>query len=426
MTFDRATGQPVEHFGDRTSAPVLAETLWDRVHAARGRTAAICWPKTRVVAVIPDNIPEFYEQELFEQYASRPLWTELAQRRLPVDRYGPWSKAHPLGPMQDWLTLEAARHVLAVRPPRLLLLHFLTLDSFQHDYGVDSAEARWALIEMDAPSAGCSTLLELGRAESTTLLVFGDHGFAEVRHTHHSTTSLREEGLRRGCGRAGHASARLGRGQRRRRPRVRARRAPRGRWTGCASALESAIPGVEVIARALRRPRTAGAGRQPHAGRLVLAAEDGASSSPGMRPRRRAASRPRLPCRPRTPAAPPATGRGLPRRGSGCAPVPDRPMRWRRRPRASSMVLPGAEGAPLLEAPRRVAPPAITRSSPAWTASSSPCTSAGGTRRQAGSVRAATIPSCRRCAGCGTSQYVSSHHPVAETLRCCAGSPTTG
>ena len=136
LVFDRASGRPVEHYGDRTGAPVLAPTLWDRLHARGERTAGVCWPKTRGVAAVADNIPEFYEQELFEEYASRPLWTELATKGLPVHRYGPWSKQHPLGPMQDWLSLESARHVLAVRPPRLLLLHFLTLDSFQHDHGI--------------------------------------------------------------------------------------------------------------------------------------------------------------------------------------------------------------------------------------------------------------------------------------------------
>jgi predicted AlkP superfamily pyrophosphatase or phosphodiesterase len=196
LVFDRATGQPLEHFGDRTGAPVRAETLWDQLHAAGLRTAAVCWPKTRGVAAVADNIPEFYEQELFEQYASRPLWTELAQKRLPVDRYGPWSKSHPLGPMQDWLTLEAARHILAVRPPRLMLLHFLTLDSFQHDYGVDSAEARWALVQMDALLGRLlETLDELGRAESTALMVFGDHGFVNIETTHHVNQILREEQL---------------------------------------------------------------------------------------------------------------------------------------------------------------------------------------------------------------------------------------
>lgn len=196
VVFDRSTGEPVDHYGDRTEAPVRAETLWDALHARRERTGSVCWPKTRGVTAIPDNIPEFYEQELFERYASRQLWEELARAGLPVHRYGAWSAAHPLGPMQDWLTLEAARHLLATRPPRLLLLHFLTLDSFQHDHGVDSPEARWALVEMDALVGRLlGTLAALGRLETTTILVLGDHGFADVHRVHHLNQILREERL---------------------------------------------------------------------------------------------------------------------------------------------------------------------------------------------------------------------------------------
>jgi predicted AlkP superfamily pyrophosphatase or phosphodiesterase len=196
LVFDRATGRPVEHFGDRTDAPLRAETLWDVLHARGERVASICWPKTRGVAAIPDNIPEFYEQELFERYASPALWKELAGAGLPVHRYAAWSASHPLGPMQDWLTLEAARHVLQARCPRLMLLHFLALDSFQHDHGVDSAETRWALVEMDALVGRLlDTLAALGRLETTALLVFGDHGFADVHHVHHLNQILREEGL---------------------------------------------------------------------------------------------------------------------------------------------------------------------------------------------------------------------------------------
>jgi predicted AlkP superfamily pyrophosphatase or phosphodiesterase len=196
LVYDRATGRVVDHYGDRNDVPIAVETLWDRVRAAGGHTASICWPKTRGVTAIPDNIPEFYEQELFEQYASRPLWTELAAKRLPVERYGEWSTRHVLGPMQDWLTLEAARHVLAVRPPQLLLIHFLTLDSYQHDYGVEAPESRWALLQMDALLGRLlATLEELGRAERTAVMVFGDHGFVDVSQYHHLNAVLRDEGL---------------------------------------------------------------------------------------------------------------------------------------------------------------------------------------------------------------------------------------
>src|SRR5262245_1514642 len=71
--YDRTRGRVVAHYGDRTDVPVAVDTLWDRV-AASGRTvAALCWPKTRDVAVIRDNISEFCDQALVELIACPSL-----------------------------------------------------------------------------------------------------------------------------------------------------------------------------------------------------------------------------------------------------------------------------------------------------------------------------------------------------------------
>jgi predicted AlkP superfamily pyrophosphatase or phosphodiesterase len=356
QVFDRDRGVPVEHFGDRTEAPVRAETLWDRLHARGERVASVCWPKTRGVAAIPDNIPEFYEQELFERYASQPLWRELARRGLPVERYAAWSAAHPLGPMQDWLTLEAARHLLETRPPRLLLLHFLTLDSFQHDHGVGSPEARWALAHMDALLGRLlDTLAALGRLETTALLVFGDHGFAEVQRVHHLNHLLREEGLlqvdargevtRRlawaaGNGGAAHVYALDG--------------APRGTVARLRERF-GAIPGVEVIGPE-RFPDLGLPAPGPgcHQGDLVLAAEDGVFFT--GHPTEEAAARApvyrgahgHLPALPRLGAELVMAGPGV-RQGVRLAEVSMLAVA----PTAARLLgveLPGAEAAPLLEA----------------------------------------------------------------------------
>jgi predicted AlkP superfamily pyrophosphatase or phosphodiesterase len=196
QVYDRARGHVVSHYGDRTDVPIAVETLWDVVAADGRRVASLCWPKTRGVAGIPDNIPEFYEQELFEAHASTELWKELRTRGLPVERYGSWSACHATTPMQDWLTLEAALHVLAERPPALMLVHLLTLDSLQHDHGIESAEARWALAHVDALLGRLvDALRRAGRLETTTLLVFGDHGFVDVHTTHHPNRILRDERL---------------------------------------------------------------------------------------------------------------------------------------------------------------------------------------------------------------------------------------
>jgi predicted AlkP superfamily pyrophosphatase or phosphodiesterase len=179
--FDRAQNRIIAHYGDRTERPLRAESLCERAARAGLRTAAVCWPKTRGMGCIDDNVPEFYEQELFERYASRPLWDELAELGLPISRYGEWSRVHGFGPQQDWLSLEVALHVLRRRAPHLMLLHFLVFDSFQHDHGVGSPEAVWALEYVDGLVARLLTALEeRGHGWTTDVVVFGDHGFVDV------------------------------------------------------------------------------------------------------------------------------------------------------------------------------------------------------------------------------------------------------
>ena len=149
--------------------------------AAGLSTAALCWPKTRAVRTIRDNVPEFLDQSLFEEWASRPLWDEARALGLPIERYADWSVSRPLAPLQDWLTLELTRHVVRRRPPDLLLTHFLMADSFQHEFGPGSPEARWALEHVDGlVGTLLGELAAAGRLESTDVIVVGDHGFVPV------------------------------------------------------------------------------------------------------------------------------------------------------------------------------------------------------------------------------------------------------
>ena len=193
---DRATGRVVRHEGDPTEAPIRAETLWDAAAAAGLTTATLCWPKTRGVRSIRDNVPEFLDQPLFEEWASRPLWDEARALGLPIERYADWSVSRPLTPMQDWLTLELTRHVVRRRPPDLLLTHFLMLDAFQHEFGPQRPEARWALEHVDGLVATLlAELATAGRLETTDVIVLGDHGFVPVEHRALPNVDLHAAGL---------------------------------------------------------------------------------------------------------------------------------------------------------------------------------------------------------------------------------------
>jgi predicted AlkP superfamily pyrophosphatase or phosphodiesterase len=193
---DRTTGRVVRHEGDPTDAPIRAETLWDAAAAAGLATATLCWPKTRGVRTIRDNVPEFLEQALFEEWTSRPLWDEARALGLPIERYADWSVSRPLTPMQDWLTLELTRHVVRRRPPDLLLTHFLMVDAFQHEFGPGSPEARWAMEHADGLVATLlAELASAGRLETTDVVVLGDHGFVPVEHRALPNAALHAAGL---------------------------------------------------------------------------------------------------------------------------------------------------------------------------------------------------------------------------------------
>jgi predicted AlkP superfamily pyrophosphatase or phosphodiesterase len=182
VVLDRRSGALVSHYGDRAEAPVRVETLWDRAAAAGLRSAAVCWPKTRSAKHLADCVPEFFDQDLFERHSTRPLWTELREAGLPVERYAHWSEEFELAALQDWLSLEAASWLLRRRPPDLLLLHFLAPDCFQHDHGPGSPEARWAIEHVDGVLGRFLDVLEeTGRADLTDVVVVGDHGFLPSR-----------------------------------------------------------------------------------------------------------------------------------------------------------------------------------------------------------------------------------------------------
>jgi predicted AlkP superfamily pyrophosphatase or phosphodiesterase len=196
VVLDRRSGALVSHYGDRTEAPVRVETLWDRAALAGLSAAAVCWPKTRAAKHLADCVPEFFDQHLFDTHSTRPLWTELRAAGLPVERYARWSEEFELAALQDWLSLEAATHLLRHRPPDLLLLHFLVPDCFQHDHGPGSPEARWAIEHVDGILGRfLDVIAETGRADLTDVLVVGDHGFLPSRVVAYPNRILHEAGM---------------------------------------------------------------------------------------------------------------------------------------------------------------------------------------------------------------------------------------
>ncbi|WP_094604965.1 hypothetical protein SPSIL_017290 [Sporomusa silvacetica DSM 10669] len=187
-----------EYYGDRVFEKedvVKFPTLYDLAHQKGIQTAAICWPLTRGAKHIDFNIPEFYEQELFEQHSTPLFWQELKEQGILVNNYGPWSKEHSRGQMQDWLTTEVVKYLIGKQKPGLILAHFLLADSFQHDYGTCSPEVFWALEYLDERLGQIIEKLKAeGLYDSTDVFVISDHGFMDAHSAIRPNVLFKQQG----------------------------------------------------------------------------------------------------------------------------------------------------------------------------------------------------------------------------------------
>ena len=160
---------------------IQCETFYDAL-AKEGKTiASICWPLTQGAKHIEKNIPEFYTQEEFDRFCTPGFYEELKQEGFPLSCYGRWSKEHSLGPLQDSLTEEILEYIIRNRQADVILGHYLLYDSFQHEFGVGSPEAIWALSYVDSLIGRLLDCLEKeGLMEDTQIILFSDHGHSNV------------------------------------------------------------------------------------------------------------------------------------------------------------------------------------------------------------------------------------------------------
>ncbi|MBI4608921.1 MAG: alkaline phosphatase family protein [Candidatus Rokubacteria bacterium] len=211
---NRATGQPEELTGDPIyDAPDLLRgpTLYDRAHAGGLTTAAIDWPATRGSQSLAFNLPFFKDQRVFESHTPPATWSELKTLGYPVERQGEWAEL-PKRFLKDAMVADLAAHVLRRHAPHLLLVHFLSTDSFQHLYGPRSPEAYWAIEYVDGLIGQLLASLPPDELDSrTALFVVSDHGFLRVAQEVRVNVRLRQLGLLQAdtAGRVQNAEARF-------------------------------------------------------------------------------------------------------------------------------------------------------------------------------------------------------------------------
>ncbi len=188
-------GEPVRIEAERDKGDLVAvATVYDQLHRAGYRTAAINWPCTRGATTLDDNLPDAPDR--IARTTPR-LRAELVHAGV-LENVEDASFLRKSAAAADQAWCAAALHLLRTRPPHLLLLHLLATDAIQHRYGPNSPAAYTALALADAQVAQVLRALEsAGIRERTTLFVVSDHGFARPSKLINPNMILRKAGLLR-------------------------------------------------------------------------------------------------------------------------------------------------------------------------------------------------------------------------------------
>jgi predicted AlkP superfamily pyrophosphatase or phosphodiesterase len=186
-------GLPVAVDGNHDQAELVAvPTVYDLLHRAGLRTAAINWPCTRNSATLDDNFPDVPENVL---HTSTRLKQELIERRILMVTNDTVFRTLT-GPARDDIWTKAACHVLRERKPNLMLFHLLNTDATHHRYGPQSPASYTALALADFYIRDLVNALNTsGMRENTTLLILADHGFAVTTNALLPNVLLRQAGL---------------------------------------------------------------------------------------------------------------------------------------------------------------------------------------------------------------------------------------
>lgn len=168
---------------------IKTPTLWQALHAAHLKTAAVSWPVTvgaDVDYLLPEYRPVRTEEDvaLMRVLSSPGLFREMQQQN---------STSRP---MSDAWRTDAVLAILRTRRPSLLALHLSELDEAQHKYGPHAAESHEELERIDSEIGKIRSYVDQsGRARETAWILVSDHGFLPVTKLFHPLVALRDAGL---------------------------------------------------------------------------------------------------------------------------------------------------------------------------------------------------------------------------------------
>ncbi len=176
---------------------VKVPTIYDVAHQAGLKTAGVIWPSSRNAKHLDWQVPDVFEQELFDKYGTPSLMAELKAKGIPTEKQMEWCKSGNAGkPQRDWLYTRIAEHILTTHKPNVLLLHLVSVDAFEHSNGRNSPEAYWACNDSDnRVREVLEAVKAAGMLDRTTFFITSDHGFISYTNNININVLLQQEGL---------------------------------------------------------------------------------------------------------------------------------------------------------------------------------------------------------------------------------------
>ncbi len=163
---------------------VHAPTVYDQAFHAGLTTAQVDWVGINNASAITWQFPELpnpdgaIEKEL------------IAKGRVTADQLRTYEDSSQA--WQDQVWTDAAIQILKEHKPDLMLLHLLSLDSVNHEYGPGGTASYTAMAFLDnCVRQVIDALNESGQLQDSTILVVSDHGFRKVLHAMHLEVLLK-------------------------------------------------------------------------------------------------------------------------------------------------------------------------------------------------------------------------------------------
>jgi predicted AlkP superfamily pyrophosphatase or phosphodiesterase len=162
-------------------------TLFDAVHAAGRVTAAVDWPVTVGSTSIDYNFPDYWgfndstDNIALTRSAVHPagLWEELEANALGKVPSEEINSDHFL--RTDENAGRIAAYLVMKYRPAFMAFHITETDHAQHDHGRQGYEVETAVAAADrAVGDVLEAVARAGIKDSTTIIIAGDHGFADI------------------------------------------------------------------------------------------------------------------------------------------------------------------------------------------------------------------------------------------------------